>query len=114
MRTRHLAAALAAVPVTAVLAACGSAAPAPAPSSAMPAAYTQAVTAMTAHCKQDAAQIGNMVAETHTLEVKAGITDESVTQLAVNLSKAVSGYRTPVDCADPFGAYVTLREGGNG
>lgn len=80
----------------------------------MPAAYTRAVSAMTAYCTQDAAGIGGMVTATHQVEVQDGIKDETVTQLAQNLEKAVSANGKPSPaCASEFAAYVALRAGGS-
>lgn len=67
---------------------------------------------MTAYCTQNAAQLNAMVAEVHHLEVTNGVHDENMTQLAGHLLTVVSAYKSRVNCADPFGAYVTLRTGG--
>jgi len=75
-------------------------------------AYQRDITAMTAHCTQNPAQLSAMVAKVHQLEVSNGIHDETMTQLAGHLLTAVSAYKSRVSCADPFGAYLTLREGG--
>jgi hypothetical protein len=67
---------------------------------------------MTAHCEESAPQIGRMVAETHKLEVQAGVKGESMTALARHLETAVSAYGSKkVNCSGPFAAYLTLREG---
>ena len=91
-------------------AACGSSTPAPA---APPSAYQKAITSMTAHCTQDAAQLQAMVASVRSIEVKAGVTDESLTAVAGHLATVVSGYKSPVSCTDPFAAYATMRTGGS-
>jgi len=104
-------AALAAASI-AVLAACGNSAPAQSASSpAVPAAEQAAVTTMTAHCTENAPQLEEMLDATHGLEVKAGITDETVPQLAAHLATVVSAYKAPVSCVQAFAAYVTMREG---
>lgn len=110
MRNPIPAAALAAGLLTAT-AACGStpAASAPPPSTA----YQKAITSMTAHCTQDASQLQAMVASVRGIEVKAGITDETLTAIAGHLATVVSGYKTPVSCTDPFAAYATMRTGGS-
>jgi hypothetical protein len=108
MRTITFAAASAAA---VAVAACGTASPAPA-SSPAPAAYTRAITAMTVHCTQDAAQLGNMVTAVRDEEVKNGVTGETLTQLAGNLETVVAAYKTRVSCVQPFAAYLTMREGG--
>jgi len=96
------------------LAACGSSAAAAPATPAIPAAEQQAITAMTAHCTQDAAQLASMVTATHQLEVKAGVTGESVTALAQHLATVVAAYGSKkVSCVDPFASYLTLREGGS-
>lgn len=93
--------------------ACGSSA-ATSAAPAIPAAEQQAITAMTAHCTQNAAELAAMVTETHQLEVKAGVTGESVTALAQHLSTVVAAYGSKkVSCVDPFASYLTLREGGS-
>jgi hypothetical protein len=103
------AAALAAAAIP--LAACGSSPSAPT-APALPAAEQAAIAAMARHCTQDAAQLASMVAETHTLEVKNGVTGESVTALAGHLATVVAAYGSKkVSCADPFAAYLTEREG---
>jgi hypothetical protein len=67
---------------------------------------------MTAHCKGSTAQIANMVAETHKLEVQEGVKDESMTALARHLETVVSAYGPQkANCSGPFAAYLTLREG---
>jgi hypothetical protein len=110
MRRPVSAAALAAAAAVA-LAGCGSSASSFA-APAMPAAEQQAITAMTAHCTQDAAQLAAMVTATHSLEVKAGITDESATALAGHLATVAAAYGAKkVSCVDPFAAYLTEREG---
>jgi hypothetical protein len=91
--------------------ACGS--PAPAPAVPPPPAYQKAITSMTAHCTQDASQLQAMVASVRSIEVKAGITDESLTALAGHLATIVAAYKTPVSCTDPFAAYATMRTGGS-
>lgn len=53
-----------------------------------------------------------MVAKIHQLEVSDGIRDETMTQLAGHLLTVISAYKSRAPCADPFGAYLTLREGG--
>jgi hypothetical protein len=75
-------------------------------------AYQRDITDMTAYCTQDPAQLSAMVAKVHQLEVSNGIHGETMTQLAGHLLTAVSAYTSRVDCADPFGAYLTLREEG--
>lgn len=80
--------------------------------SPMDAAYQRDISAMTRYCTQNAEQLESMVSEVHKLELVHGITTESVTELAHNLLTIVSAYKTRVSCADPFGAYVTLRTGG--
>ncbi len=80
----------------------------------MPAAYTQAISKMTSYCTGTPAQIAAMVGATHDIEVKGGVTDESLTELAVNLEKVVSANSTPSSqCAQEFGAYATMRTGGS-
>ncbi len=66
---------------------------------------------MAPYCTQDASQLAAMVDATHGIEVKAGIKDESETQLAQNLLKVVEANKSPMSCIDEFGAYVTMREG---
>jgi hypothetical protein len=80
-----------------------------APSPALVAGYTQAITTMTQYCTQDAVQLENMLAATHNIEVKAGVTDESLTQLAGNLASVVAANSRPVSCGQEFAAYATLR-----
>jgi hypothetical protein len=113
MRSRIVLAA--AVPVLSVVTACSASAPqppAPAASSAPPSAYQRDISAMTAYCTQDTAQLSAMVVKVHQLEVSDGIRDETMTQLAGHLLTVVSAYKSRVPCADPFGAYLTLRESG--
>lgn len=113
MRTRTPAAALIASASIIAVSACGSSA-SPSAAAALPAAEQQAITSMTAHCTQDAAQLASMVAATSQLEVKAGITGESVTALAQHLATVVAAYGSKkVSCVDPFASYLTLREGGS-
>jgi len=92
--------------------ACGSSSPAPAPASP-PSAYQKAITSMTAHCTQDAAQLQAMVASVRGIEAKAGVTDENLTAIAGHLATVVAAYKTPVSCTDPFAAYATMRTGGS-
>ena len=101
---------LIALPVAALaLAGCGSAAGSPAPS--LPAAEQAAITAMAPYCTQGPAQLASMVSATHQLEVKAGIKDETETQLAQHLVTVVKANASPISCVDEFAAYLTLREG---
>jgi hemoglobin-like flavoprotein len=106
--------ALVAAPVVILAAACSASAPAQQAPAASPvtSAYQRDITAMTAHCAQDPAQLSAMVAKVHQLEVSTGIHDETMTQLAGHLLTAVSAYKSRVSCAEPFGAYLTLREEG--
>ncbi len=67
---------------------------------------------MTTYCTQDPAQLSAMVAKVHQLEASNGIHDETMTHLAGHLLTVVSAYKSRVSCVDPFGAYLTLREGG--
>ena len=97
----------------AAAAACGSSPAAPAAAPPPSTAYQKAITSMTAHCTQDAAQLGAMVASVRSIEVKAGVTDESLTAVAGHLATVVSGYKSPVSCTDPFAAYATMRTGGS-
>lgn len=109
---RTLAAAVTAAVISVAAAACGSPAPSPAAPS-IPAAEQSAITAMAAHCTQSAAQLAAMIAATHGLEVKAGVTDESAAALAGHLATVVAAYGSrKVSCVSPFAAYVTMREGG--
>lgn len=108
MRKLLTAAALGVAALT--LAACGSSTPS---APAVPAAEQQAITAMAGHCSQNPVQLAAMIGEAHALEVKAGITDEDTAQLSQHLATVVASYKNPVDCSQPFGAYVTMREGGS-
>jgi hypothetical protein len=83
-----------------------------APSPAMVAGYTQAITTMTRYCTQDSVQLENMLTVTYNAEVKAGITDESLSQLAGNLASVVAANGTPMSCAQEFAAYATLETAG--
>lgn len=112
--TRHIPAAIALAAVAVTLSACGSGSPAAALSPSLPAAEQAAITAMAPYCTQDAGQLASMVSATHGLEVKAGIKDETETQLAQHLLTVVKANASPVSCVDEFASYVTLREGGNG
>lgn len=95
-----------------LLAACGSS-PAPSAAAAPPAAYARAISALTAHCTQDAAQLDAMVRATRSIEVKAGVTDESLTSLARHLATVTAAYgKHRVSCVDPFAAYATMRTSG--
>lgn len=93
------------------LAACSSGSSAGSPSPALPAAEQAAITSMTAYCTQDAGQLASMVSTTHGLEVKAGIKDETETQLAQHLLAVVKANASPISCVDEFASYLTLREG---
>lgn len=110
---KPIAAVLAAASTILLAAACGSSAASASAPSALPAAAQSAITAMTAHCTQDAAQLAAMVTETHQLEVRDGVTDESVTALAGHLATVVAAYKSRVSCVSPFADYLTLREGGS-
>jgi len=83
------------------------------PSPAMVAGYTQAITTMTRYCTQDAAQLESMLTATHNVEVRAGVTDESLTQLAGNLASVVAANGRPVSCVPEFAAYASLQTAGS-
>lgn len=109
-------AALAAAAVLASAAACSSS-PAPAAAAAtapvMPAAYARAIASMARHCTQDAARLRSMVGAVHGIEVRDGVTDESLTALAGHLATVVAAYgKHRVSCISPFSAYATMRTSG--
>lgn len=80
---------------------------------AIPAAEQSAITAIAAHCTGTRAQLAAEISATRQIEVKGGVKDESVTQLAGHLATIVSAYGSKrVNCVDAFAAYATERTGG--
>ena len=78
----------------------------PVPPASMPAAYDRAIDKIAPHCAEGVPQLEAEIRATRQIEYKAGVKDESLTQLAVSLAKFVSGNPFPEPCAPEFATYA--------